>query len=195
MNIKKLGSEYGKHYAVLEMLNKDSLVYSFGIGEDITFDIELMEKTKCIVYAFDPTPKCLKWVGQQNLPNDFKFFDYGLSDRDGIASFDPPPNPEWASYKESATGQFFFPVKKLSTIKKELNHENKRIDFIKLDIEGSEYSVIDNILQENLNPIQMSIEFHGEKNYIINWVSNNVKLKESYNAYLFDDNEIFFFSK
>ena len=32
MNITKLGSEYGKHYAVLDFLNKNSLVYSFGIG-------------------------------------------------------------------------------------------------------------------------------------------------------------------
>lgn len=195
MNITKLGSEYGKHYAVLDFLNKNSLVYSFGIGEDITFDLELMNRIGCEINAFDPTPKSLKWIKEQKLPEKFKFFEYGLSDKNGILKFDPPPNPEWVSYKESENGSFEFPVKKLSSIKEELGHQDKRIDFLKLDIEGSEYSVIDNILLENLNPIQMSVEFHGNYEYILSWVSDNKILKEKYHGYIFPDNEIFFFSK
>jgi FkbM family methyltransferase len=195
MNITKLGSEYGKHYVVLDFINKDSLVYSFGIGEDITFDLELMNRTGCEINAFDPTPKSLNWIKKQNLPEKFKFFEYGLSDKDGILKFDPPPNPEWVSYKESKDGSFEFPVKSLSSVKAELGHQHKRIDFLKLDIEGSEYSVIDNVILQKLNPIQMSVEFHGSHEDIISWVSNNKNLRDSYHAYLFPDNEIFFFTK
>lgn len=194
-NITKLGSEYGKHYACLDHLTENSLVYSFGIGEDITFDLELIEKIGCDVHAFDPTPKSLNWISKQLVPRQFHFYDYGLSNTDGVLKFEPPPNPEWVSYKESSNGSFEFPVKKLSTVKKELGHEDKRIDFLKLDIEGSEYTVIENILQDNLNPVQMSVEFHGNSDYIFSWVSNNKKLRENYHSYLFRDNEIFFFTK
>lgn len=195
MSIKQLGSEYGRHYVDIELLNKDSIVYSFGIGEDITFDVELIEKVGCTVYGFDPTPKCLEWIKNNNLPDKFKFFEYGLSNKDGNISFDAPPNPDWASYKESITGQFSFPVKKLSTIIKELGHENKKIDFIKMDIEGSEYSVIDDIMQESIHPYQMSVEFHGDEKFILDWVSNNNQLKQLYNAFLFPNKEIFFIKK
>jgi FkbM family methyltransferase len=194
IEITKLGTEYGKHYIDLNYINKDSLVYSFGIGEDISFDMEIINRKGCTIHAFDPTPKSLKWIKSQNLPDTFKFYEYGLSNIDGILSFEPPPNPEWVSYKESSKGEFSFPVKKLSTILKELGH-SKRIDFLKLDIEGSEYSVIENILKENLNPFQMSIEFHGDPKYIISWVTENKQLRDSYHAYVFPDNEIYFFTK
>lgn len=195
MNITKLGTPYGKHYVVLDLLTKDSLVYSFGIGEDISFDLELMEKIGCSVLAFDPTPKSLAWIKSQPLPTGFQFFEYGLSDKDGTLMFEPPPNPEWVSYKESTKGSFTFPVKRMATIKKELGHHNKRIDFLKLDIEGSEFSVIDDILRDNLDPVQMSVEFHGNDGYIVDWLQANKSLQERYHAYLYPDNELFFVSK
>jgi FkbM family methyltransferase len=194
MNIEKLGSEYGKHYVISSLLDRDSLVYSFGVGEDITFDLQLIQKTGCKIYAFDPTPKSTEWIKKQNLPENFAFFEYGLSNIDGNINFDPPPNPEWASYKESITGKYSFPVKTMRTILSELNH-TKRIDFLKLDIEGSEFSVLDNLLQENIIPVQMSIEFHGSQDKILSWLTNNAILREKYHAYIFPENEVYFLSK
>ena len=40
----------------------------------------------------------------------------------------------------------------------ELNHTY--IDLLKMDIEGSEYSVINDILASNVRPKQMLVEFH-----------------------------------
>jgi FkbM family methyltransferase len=176
-NIKSLGTEYGKHYVDTNLLNKDSVIYSFGIGEDISFDLELIKKLNCIVYGFDPTPKATNFINENKF-NNFLFFNYGLSNFDGVTNFTPPSNPEHASYKESKDGAFKFPVKKLSTIMKELKHEN--IDLLKLDIEGSEFTVIENILEENIYPKQMSIEFHGKKEEILSWINSNKKLKELY---------------
>jgi len=34
-----------------------AVVYSLGIGEDISFDLALIEKYGARVHAFDPTPK------------------------------------------------------------------------------------------------------------------------------------------
>lgn len=194
MKIQKLGTEYGKHYVIPELLNENSIVYSFGIGEDISFDLQLMEKTNCSVKAFDPTPKSLSWIKSQTLPEKFSFYEYGLSDKDGILKFDPPPNVEWVSYKESESGSFEFPVKKLSTILNELNHTGV-IDFVKMDIEGSEYSVLDNMIEEKLLPIQMSIEFHKDFATITDWITKNKSLRDYYHAYLFENQEIYFLLK
>lgn len=49
-------------------------------------------------------------------------------------------------------------MKSLSDIVKELGHE--RIDIVKIDIEGSEYSVIDSILSAPVEIDQILIEIH-----------------------------------
>ncbi|MBS1589418.1 MAG: FkbM family methyltransferase [Bacteroidetes bacterium] len=49
-------------------------------------------------------------------------------------------------------------MKSLKTIMQELGHTH--IDVLKIDIEGSEYDVIDNILDEKLSVTQILIEFH-----------------------------------
>jgi FkbM family methyltransferase len=195
MNINKLGTEYGKHYVILELLNSKSLVYSFGIGEDISFDIELMNHIDCEIFAFDPTPKSIEWLKQQVLPEKFHIFEYGISDRDGLISFDAPPNPNWASYKESSSGIFQFNVKSIKSIMQELGHSSHTIDFLKLDIEGSEYSVLDNIIKNSIFPSQISVEFHGSLDYIKKWISDNNELKKNYHIYLFPDNEVFLLKK
>jgi len=195
-NINPLGTEYGKHYVDINLLNSNSIVYSFGIGEDISFDLELINKINCTVYGFDPTPKAVNFIKNNNFLN-FIFFNFGLSDFDGEMSFEPPNNPEHASYKESKNGNLKFPVKKLSTIMKQLEH--KDIDLLKLDIEGSEYSVLENILKEKIYPKQMSIEFHGNKQEILTWINTNRQLKEIYigEAYPCPGNQIetFFLKK
>ena len=194
MNISSLGSEYGRHYASLELLHNQSLIYSFGIGQDITFDLELIDLTGSSIHAFDPTPKSIEWIERQRLPEKFKFYRYGLSDKDGLIPFSSPPNPDWVSYSEDPAGAFMFPVKRLETIRNELNHTGI-IDFLKLDIEGSEYSVLNDILGSDLNPVQMSVEFHGRKEFIHDWIQSNCKLKSLYNIHPLPSNEFFFLLK
>ena len=172
-----LGTEYGKHYVCLELLNKDSIVYSFGIGEDISFDIEIINRIDCNVYGFDPTIKAAEYISKNAHPN-FHFYNFGLSTFDGNLKFQPPANPDHASYKEDPAGSVTLPVKRITTITGELKHEN--IDMLKLDIEGSEYAVIENMFNENILPVQMSIEFHGTNKHIIDWIKNNKNLKKHY---------------
>lgn len=176
--LTSLGTEYGKHYVNIELINKDSIVYSFGIGEDVSFDLELIKLTNCNIYGFDPTPKAIKYVQKNINLNNFTFFEYGLSNIDGELTFSSPNNPEHASYKENINGSINFPVKKLSSILKELNHT--KIDLLKLDIEGSEYSVINNFLEENILPQQIAVEFHRDTNSIVEWIKNNKLLKKHY---------------
>jgi len=160
---ERLGSDYGGWDIVATNIHADSIVYSFGVGEDASFDIALIDKFGLTVYAFDPTPKSIEWVSHQGFPDRFVMHDYGLAAFDGNVYFNPPENPNHVSHtlldrpstKENAIK---LPVKRLSTIMRQLGHEC--IDILKMDIEGAEYDVINDISKSGIRPKQILVEFH-----------------------------------
>jgi FkbM family methyltransferase len=164
---KCTNERFGSHYFGLDVavksLGKNSVVYSFGVGEDASFDIALIQRFGMDVYAFDPTPKSIAWARSQSLPSQFKLFEYGIADFDGNIYFNPPENPAHVSYTildrpKTKANKISAPVKRLATIMRELGHSD--IDLLKMDIEGAEYGVIDDIDKAGLRPKQLLVEFH-----------------------------------
>jgi FkbM family methyltransferase len=156
-----LGSEYGGYAVLPQLLAPGALVYSAGIGEDVSFDLALIERFGCVVHGFDPTPRSLAWLETQHLPPTYSVHPYGLASFDGVASFAPPKDPTHVSHTILADGpgdRVEFPVKRLGTALRELGHE--RLDILKLDIEGSEYEVLDDLLANGPLPPQVLVEFH-----------------------------------
>jgi FkbM family methyltransferase len=148
---------------VRNLLTEDSIVYSFGVGEDITFDLALIEQYGLNVYAFDPTPLAIKFVEKANqLTNQFHFEDIGISDKDEVAKFYLSTDKRDISgsiiNKNDDASFIEVEMNKVSTIMKKLNHT--RIDLLKMDIEGSEYAVLENMLEEKNFPKQILVEFH-----------------------------------
>src|SRR5262245_56805324 len=82
-----LGSEYGGWCVCPDPLDERSIVYSFGVGQDISWDLAMIERFGMTVHAFDPTPKSIEWIRQQKLPPHFVFHEYGIADYDGTAHF------------------------------------------------------------------------------------------------------------
>ena len=64
MKKKRFGTIYSGFYYPedLPYLNKDSIIYCVGAGEDITHDIEIAKKLDSNVYIFDPTPRAIKHI-------------------------------------------------------------------------------------------------------------------------------------
>lgn len=157
------GTPYGGWPVIDGTLSDNSVVYSFGIGEDISFDVGIIGKFDCNVWGFDPTPKCANWIERQNLPSRFHFHQIGLDSKEGMVEFFPPANPEHVSYSASpGAGQdksgISAPVKPVEMIMKELGHTS--IDVLKMDIEGFEYRVLEAILTTTVRPKQLLVEFH-----------------------------------
>ena len=145
-----------------EALVDRPLVYSFGVGEDVSFDLELIRRFDATIHAFDPTPRSIAWIASQQLPASFHFHPCGIADRDGVCSFLPPANPAHVSHtmiaRESASPRLELPVKRIGSFLAELQHS--RIDLLKMDIEGAEYTVIDDLVASGIVVKQLLVEFH-----------------------------------
>lgn len=159
-NIERHGNEYGGWNIIKDSINKDSIVYSIGIGEDISFDISLMEKYNCKIFAYDPTPRVIDWLEGQELSKNFMFYPTALGVEDGEITFFLPENQEHVSHKAfgETENSITVPCKKLDSLMNYNKH--KHIDILKMDIEGFEYSVIPYILEKNVPVKQFLIEFH-----------------------------------
>ncbi len=184
-----LGNEGAAWTIYPKHLNEKSVVYSFGVGYDISFDLKIINHFDLGIYAFDPTPKSIEWVKKQNLPKQFVLKEYGLADFDGKAKFHPPENPEYISAtmlerSQTENEAYKVEVKTLKTIMTELGH--RQLNLLKMDIEGAEYKVINNMIESGIKPDQLLIEFHHRfENVGINKTINTVNKLRAYGYFVF----------
>ncbi len=157
------GTAYGGWPLVTDLLSESSVVLSFGLGCDISFDLETIKRFGLRVHGFDPTPKSAEWMAKQDLPSSFEFHKVGLSDFDGDLKFQEPSNPGFVSYSsadtpDDAENVIKLPVKPLGALVQELGLY--QIDVLKMDIEGSENRVIQDLENWGCLPTQVLVEFH-----------------------------------
>ena len=158
-----LGTEYGGYAVCPTGVDPESVVYSFGVGCDVSFDQGLIAARGVTVHAFDPTPRSIDWLKTQALPESFVFHPWGIADFDGTARFHAPKDPTHVSHTlleggDVGTGTVEVPVFRLRTIMDKLGHD--RIDILKMDIEGAEYGVLGDVLGSGIRIGQILIEFH-----------------------------------
>ena len=161
---KWYGSTYGGFYINPDMLHKNSIVYSIGLGKDISFDRRVMKNHACQVYGFDPTPDAIQYIRKQAPNSLFHFYDYGIACESKIEKFYLPINKKGVSGSmvlNAHVNSIDFieaKMKSLTDLTTMLGH--KKIDVLKMDIEGSEYDVIANIMQSGIQIGQLLVEFH-----------------------------------
>ncbi|HUE75169.1 MAG TPA: FkbM family methyltransferase [Pirellulaceae bacterium] len=148
-----------------DSIDEDSVVYSFGVGDNITWDRAMIARFGATVHAFDPTPQSIAWVARQKLPPQFRFHDCGISNHDGVVSFYPPRKAGGMHYSQesrhrsgAAPKPILGKVERLTTIMQRLGHE--QIDVLKLDVEGSEFDAVPDVLASEVPVGQLLVEIH-----------------------------------
>lgn len=159
---------YGGWGGVIPTFIKEGdIVYSIGICDDIGFDLDIIEQKKVKLFAFDPTPYSVKWVSEQKLPAEFKFFPWAASGEDGKFFLYPRVDKKgkksdvmYTFYSEKVDREDGVEVESftLQTMIEKLGHQ--RLDLLKIDIEGAEYDFLDSMLNSSIRPKQLLVEFH-----------------------------------
>jgi len=142
-------------------LGKQSIVYSAGLGSDITFEHALAAKFGCELLLCDPSPTGINTMAlPENRIPQFHFFPLALAGRSGELSLAPPLEPAGDSWFASAQAPGSLKVSSadLGSLMRQNKHDH--IDLLKMDIEGSEYEVINDILKNELPIGQICVEFH-----------------------------------
>ena len=138
-------------------LDSASIVYSGGVGKDISFEQELVERYGCQVVLLDPSPVGIKTMAlPENQIPQFRFFPLALTAGTGSLRMGGPADGS-DSWHASVEGQQEVPSTNLAALMKQNGHSY--IDLLKLDIEGCEYEVIDDVLENRIPVRQLCADF------------------------------------
>jgi FkbM family methyltransferase len=150
-----------------DYIDKNSIIYSLGVGDSIVFDNELILAHGCQVHAFDPTPFSVNWISNKSTSSKLLFHPWAVSDLDGKMRMIQRENKKgkksdvmWTeiSPHSNYNNSIEVPVFSVPSIMKKLNHTS--INLIKIDIEGTEYQVIDHMIENGIFPQQILVEYH-----------------------------------
>ena len=142
-------------------LGPSSVVYSGGVGKDISFEHDLVKHFNCRITLVDPSPigVATMQLPQHQIPQ-LNFQPVGLAGHCGSLRLAPPFTEEGDSWFSNDNPAATIEVRclDLATLMKQQQH--RRIDLLKLDIEGAEYGVLDQMLSERIPVRQIVVEFH-----------------------------------
>lgn len=185
LQVETVGSDYNHWYYPENFLHEGSVCYFGGAGRDLTFDVEVARKFRCHVHIFDPTPGAISHFEEvvsslengtsltaetaktpyqlsRNQIHLLHYYPIALWEDVTEVDFFLPRNKNFISHSihnlQKTKDSIRVQCKDLATIMQELGHTH--VDFLKLNIEGGEYPVIDDIIEKNLNVKCISLELH-----------------------------------
>lgn len=109
-----------------EAAKQPQVMYSFGVGGEVSFEVEWIRRTNVYVHAFDYSVTTTGIPALDKMTDRFKLHQLGVSGED---------------YTED--GDRFATLK---TIMADLGHDY--VDVIKMDVEGSEFPTLDTFLED-----------------------------------------------
>ena len=141
-------------------LNAQSIVYSGGLGSDVSFEHALTRRTGCSIVMFDPSPAGVRTMAlPENRIPQFRFFPVALAGHSGKLKM-APPKPGEDSWRLPCGDDEALEVT-CTDLESLMNQNNDRqIDLLKIDIEGCEYEVIDHLLARRIPVRQICVEYH-----------------------------------
>lgn len=140
------------YYIPIDFFKGSEVIASFGVGSDIEFENQLVDKFNHEIFLFDPTPRSVEFVKNfKNLSENFKFFPIGVSKTKGLHKF--YQMKPWSDYTLIKPKKVFDEIDvEFIDIQGLIYLVNKPITMIKLDIEGAALPIVHKIIEHNLLP-------------------------------------------
>lgn len=157
----KYGSAYGGWTLLPELLSTHSVIYSVGIGFDISFDREVLALHGCTVHAFDPTPEVHQWLLEEGVPNGMLVSNIGIGTSDARLRLFRPRRAKHISHSlscDEGRGYIEVECQKVSSVMRARGH--RHLDILKLDVEGTEFEIVEDVLRDKVSIDQLLVEHH-----------------------------------
>jgi hypothetical protein len=161
--LERIGSDNDGGYLVdPESIIKSDALLSFGIAKNWSFEEDFLERNNIVIHAYDFSVDKIFW-----LKHFVKRFLAIL-----ILKFSAPFKAIklYFSFKKFFSSKAVFFQEKIginhpnTSFSKALNRIKKSNVFLKIDIEGSEYEILDEILKSSDKLTGLVIEFHDIQN-------------------------------
>jgi hypothetical protein len=142
-SVERMGrvGDGGKWVCGLELFqNHPCIVYSFGVSGDSSFEAEVVQRTNRLIFAFDGSVSKLgPQISTPQAKHRVKFFEKFVGNSDS--------ETHWT----------------LGSMMRQLGHS--WVDIVKMDIEGAEFPVLDQVMdefkEEGLPFGQLQLEIHA----------------------------------
>jgi FkbM family methyltransferase len=154
--------EYGGYMLPVSLLDQGSVCYLAGTGEDISFDLGVIARFGCDVFALDPVPRAAAYVkaAAAHEPR-FHFLPYALWSEDRELTFHAPRERGYVSQSAvnlyDTAPDFTARARSLESLMGELGHD--RVDLLKVSAEGSEYEILEHVRQSGVDVRVLCVEY------------------------------------
>jgi FkbM family methyltransferase len=144
---------------VIDISRPPVVAYCAGVGKGMSLELALAKMTSRPVLVFDPSPTGIDTVSKSDTQN-LKFFPVGLAAKSGVVQFSVPLDPDEGSYSvvQDGVDVVSFQCHDLATIMEQ--NGDSYIDLLKMDIEGFEFDIVNQVLDQNIPVRQLCVEFH-----------------------------------
>lgn len=141
-------------------------VFGLGVGNNVDFELGLIRDHGAVVDTFDPTPYSNDWLEAQALPAGFRHHAWAVVAADGpvrlqqrkVARAGSAPMLSVVASDRDGAATVEVPGYRLASIASRLGRPVP--DLLRMDIEGAEYAVLDDMVASGFLPRQLLVEFH-----------------------------------
>ena len=161
-DLVRLGSSECGWVVPTRFLVPSAVCYCAGAGEDISFDLALADSYAAEVVTIDPTPRAITHAERQikGRPN-MRLLPVGLWKEDATLRFYSPRDPKHVSHSivnlQGTDSYFEARCLRVSSVMRLLGHP--KVTFLKLDIEGAQFAVLEDVLAERIPIDVICVEF------------------------------------